>query len=92
MHLTREQAIARLVKWCDKVICSGLTCLDKFLKTLNNWLNEIANYFIDRLSSGFMEGLNNKIQTIKQRCYGISRVTTLFQRLYLDLEDYRLFA
>ena len=59
---------------------------------LTNWLDEIVNYFAERRSSGFVEGLNNKIKTLKRRCYGISRVTTLFQRLYLDLEGYRRFA
>jgi len=39
-----------------------------------------------------VEGLNNKIKTLKRRCYGIGRVATLFQRLYLDLEGYRRFA
>jgi hypothetical protein len=29
---------------------------------------------------------------IKRRCYGILKVGHLFQRLYLDLEGYRLFA
>jgi transposase len=48
--------------------------------------------FVNRLNSGFVEGLNNKVKTIKRRCYGILRVTTLFQRLYLDLEGYRRFS
>jgi len=92
MRLTKEQAKKRLLKWADKVSRSALTCFDTFLTTLNNWLNEIVNYFVNRLNSGFVEGLNNKIKTIKRRCYGITQVTTLFQRLYLDLEGYRLFA
>ena len=92
MQLTREQAERRLIKWLDKVKRSVLTCFDKFLTTLENWLDKIANYFIDRPSSGFVEGLNNKVKTTKRRCYGIPRVATLFQRLYLDLEGYRRFA
>ncbi len=92
MRLTKEEAKKRLLKWADKVSRSALTCFDKFLTTLNNWLNEIVNYFVNRLSSGFVEGLNNKIKTIKRRCYGILRVATLFERLYLDLEGYRRFA
>jgi transposase len=92
MQLTIEEAKKRLLKWADKVRRSGLTCFDKFLTTLKNWLDEILNYFANRLSSGFVEGLNNKVKTIKRRCYGILRVTTLFQRLYLDLEGYRRFA
>ena len=92
MRLTKEEAKKRLIKWRDKVHCSALTCFDKFLTTLNNWLDEILNYFVNRLNSGFVEGLNNKIKTIKRRCYGITRVITLFQRLYLDLEGYRRFV
>ena len=92
MRLTKEQAKKRLITWRDKVRRSALTCFDEFLTTLNNWLDEILNYFVNRLSSGFVEGLNNKIKTIKRRCYGITRVITLFQRLYLDLEGYRRFA
>ncbi|MEA3309874.1 MAG: ISL3 family transposase [Chloroflexota bacterium] len=92
MHLTREECRIRLMKWRNKVRRRGLTCFDKFLTTLNNWLDKIANYFTERLSSGFVEGLNHKIKTIKRRCYGILCPETLFQRLYLDLEGYRLFA
>ena len=92
LALTKEQAKQRLKKWCAKVRRSRLTCFDNFLKTLDNWLDEIVNYFVDRLSSVFVEGLNNKIKTLKRRCYGICRVTTLFQRLYLDLEGYRRYA
>jgi len=92
LNLTVEDGKNRLLKWRDKVRRSNLTCFDKFFTTLANWIDKIANYFSDRLSSGFVEGLNNKVKTIKRRCYGILRITTLFQRLYLDLEGYRIFA
>jgi transposase len=92
MQMTKEEAKKRLIKWQDKVRRSASTWFDKFLTTLDNWLDKTANYFVNRLSSGFVEGLNNKVKTIKRRCYGILRVTTLFQRLYLDLEGYRRFA
>ena len=32
------------------------------------------------------------IKVLKRHCYGILQITMLFQRLYLDLEGYRLFA
>ena len=92
MSLTKAQAQMRLRKWANKVRRSDLTCFDSFLTTLDNWFEEISNYFRDRLNSGFVEGLNNKIKTLKRRCYGILNITTLFQRLYLDLEGYRFFA
>lgn len=92
LNLTVDEGKDRLNKWRNKVRHSTLTCFDKFLTTLDNWIEKIANYFSDRLSSGFVEGLNNKVKVLKRRCYGILQITTLFQRLYLDLEGYRVFA
>jgi len=66
--------------------------LDSFLTTLENWLDDIANYFIDRNTSGFVEGFNNKLKVIKRRCYGILNVTHLFQRIQLDLYGHSFFA
>jgi transposase len=92
MPLTRDEALVRIQCWKKKVQRSDLKCFNTFLKTLNKWCNEIANYFVKRLSSGFVEGLNNRIKTIKRRCYGLSNIGHLFQRIYLDLEGFRLFA
>jgi len=78
--------------WIRRVRKSGLKCFDEFLKTLEHWWEEITNYFIDRTNSGFVEGLNNKLKVLKRRCYGIFNRDHLFQRIYLDLEGYRLFA
>ena len=78
--------------WIKRVQKSGLTCFDHFIKTLLNWLDEISNYFINRDTSGFVEGFNNKIKVLKRRCYGIFNIQHLFQRIFLDLEGYRLFA
>ena len=58
---TRERAEAALRAWCEQVQASGLRCFDGFIKTLNNHWKEITNYFLERQSSGFVEGLNNKL-------------------------------
>jgi transposase len=71
---------------------SGLHCFDDFLKLLNTGWEEITNYFIQRENSGFVEGFNNKVKILKRRCYGIFNLKHLFQRIYLDLNGYRLFA
>jgi transposase len=92
LPLTKEEAQEHILEWQNRVSQSVLTCFDKFLITLNNWLDKIVNYFDGRFSSGFVEGLNNKLKTTKRRCYGILKTTTLFQRLYLDIEGYRRFA
>jgi len=90
--LSKEAARQQLTAWQQDVRASGLTCYDGFLQTLEKWQEEIANYFLARHNSGFVEGLNTKIKVLKRRCYGIFNLTHLFQRLWLDLEGYNRFA
>lgn len=89
---SKSEAKRKINRWKERVIKSGLSCFNSFLSILDNWLDDIANYFINRQTSGFVEGLNNKIKVIKRRCYGIFNVKHLFQRIHLDLEGYSLFA
>jgi len=92
MSLSQKQAQAKFRHWIQQVQQSGLHCFDAFLKLLNTWWQEITNYFIQRENSGFVEGFNNKVKVLKRRCYGIFNLKHLFQRIYLDLHGYRLFA
>jgi transposase len=92
MSLSQKQAQAKLRRWIQQVCESGLHCFDRFLKLLDTWWEEITNYFIQRENSGFVEGFNNKVKVLKRRCYGIFNLKHLFQRIYLDLHGYRLFA
>jgi len=87
-NISKSKAKRKIKNWRKKVEKSGLICFNAFLKTLDNRINEITNYFIDRQTSGFVEGLNNKIKVIKRRCYGILNINHLFQRIHLDLEGY----
>lgn len=89
MRLSWTEGRRRLEKWADKVKRRPLTCFDKFLKTLRNHLDEIANYFDKRASSGFVEGTNNKLKTITRRSYGLKRVDSLFRCLWLDPSGYK---
>jgi transposase len=90
--LTKAAATKAIKNWRTQVETSQLACFDPFLTTLDSYLNEITNYFLRRDSSGFVEGLNNKVKVLKRRCYGLRNLAHLFQRLFLDLEGYRLFA
>jgi transposase len=87
-----DRAQEQLRTWQERVRQSGLHCFDDFLNTLNRWWQEITNYFVNRHSSGFVEGLNNKLKVLKRRCYGLFNLEHLFQRIFLDLEGYRLFT
>lgn len=90
--LTKEEAIREIEDWQTRVTESELACFDSFLSTLDAYMDEITNYFVQRHTSGFVEGLNNKVKVLKRRCYGIFNLDHFFQRLFLDLEGYRLYA
>jgi len=85
-------AKTKIRTWIKRVARSELRCFDKFINTLGCWWEEIINYFVNRDNSGFVEGLNNKLKVLKRRCYGLFNPKHLFQRIFLDLEGYRLFA
>jgi len=57
--------------WIRRVTNRKLTCFNRFIGTLNTHFEEITNYFVNRQTSGFVEGLNNKLKVLKRRCYGI---------------------
>jgi transposase len=61
----------RLHAWMQQVQRLGLAALDKFCKTLSNWLDKIANYFRSRGSNGRTEGLNHGLRAILWRAYGM---------------------
>ena len=88
----KNSAKRQLRAWQAKVRASGVNCFATFLGTLDRFWNEITNYFVDFDTSGFVEGLNNKLKVLKRRCYGIFNLSHLFQRIFLDVEGYRPFA
>jgi transposase len=88
--VSRASGVRRLKSWIKLVEASSINCFSGFIKTLKKHFDEIANYFVSHKSSGFVEGLNNKIKVIKRRCYGIFRLDHLFQRIVLDLHGYTL--
>ena len=75
-----------------RVAQRGLTCFDAFLKLLDTWSDLIVNSFINRQSSGVVEGLHNKLKVLKQCCEGLRNVVRVFQRLTLDREGERRFS
>jgi transposase len=90
--ISKAIAKSKIKAWIKRVKKSGLTCFEEFIKTLAHWWEEITNFFIQRANSGFVEGFNNKIKVLKRRCYGLFNLKHIFQRIFLDLEGYRLFA
>jgi transposase len=92
MNLSKKQAQSKILRWILQVEISELLCFNNFIRLLRYWWEEITNFFVHRENSGFVEGFNNKVKVLKRRCYGIFNLAHLFQRIYLDLSGYRLFA
>lgn len=90
--ISKDKAKKEIRIWAEVVRLSGISYSETFLSTLEKYIEEITNYFSERLTSGFVEGLNNKIKVIKRRSYGIFNINHLFQRIFIDTEGYSLFG
>jgi len=90
-HQRKKTANKKIKTWIKTVQEKEISCFNGFIATLIKYQDSITNYFINRNTSGFVEGLNNKLKVIKRRCYGIFNIKHFFQRIYLDLEGYNLF-
>lgn len=62
----------RLQTWLEQAKELGLAALNKFCKTLSNWMDKIANYFRSRSSNGRTEGLNHGLRAILWRAFGMT--------------------
>ena len=65
----------RLQGWMDETRELGIKALDRFLGTLGNWMDGIANYFRSRSSNGRTEGINRGIRAIVWRMFGMAIFT-----------------
>ena len=89
---TKSGAKCAIRAWCKRVRRSGIEAFESFLGTIETWLDNITNYFLEGLNSGFVEGFNNRVKVLKRRCYGIFDVKQIFQRLTLDVNGYERYG
>ena len=66
----RERARRFLMAWVFKVQQTNNRYLLAFVKTLRNWWQQILNYFDERITNGFVEGMNRVIRAIIWRACG----------------------
>jgi transposase len=81
---TRQQAALSLADWMEKVRQAGMKALDTFLNTLDNWGQQILNYFNQRTSQGFVEGMNNRIKLIMRRGFGYRNFDRFSLRILIE--------
>ncbi len=76
---SRKEAEKYFDNWVKKSWASGIKPLIKFANSLAGHRLGILNYFDHRITTGKVEGINNKIKTLKRQAYG-----------YRDMEYFKL--
>lgn len=76
---TEDDANKFIDNWCDAAFSTGITHLRKFANMLKAHRSGILNWFNHPISTGPLEGINNKIKVLKRKAYG-----------YRDMEFFNL--
>jgi transposase len=66
----RVEAERMLNDWIDAITRAGIPEFLNTWRTLQWWAEEILNYFDDRVTNAFAEGVTNRIKVLKRRSYG----------------------
>ena len=78
----KPTATKRLDDWVKRAEVSGIRMLQRFAKTLSAHRSGILAYYDFPLSTGPLEGTNNKIKTMKRQAYGFRDHEFLKLKIY----------
>jgi len=67
---SKKKAQKALDEWIQKASSSGISILKAMAKTLSAYRSGILAYYDFPISTGPLEGTNNKIKTMKRQAYG----------------------
>jgi transposase len=79
-----DEARIAIGKWLSWAVRSRLEPIKAFAKTVKEHIDGILRYFETRLTSGAMEGINSRIQTIKRRARGFRNIDNYIAMIYLE--------
>ena len=85
LDLTKDQASLKVEEWQEKAQKINRKPIESFLKTLNNWKDEVLNFFHQRQTNAVVEGLNNTIRGIIRRSFGFHSFENLKRRILVEL-------
>ena len=71
-----------LTNWCHLANASGIRVLQTMAKTLQTHRNGIQNWYDFPISSGPLEGINNKIGALQRTAYGYRDLDYFISKLY----------
>ena len=82
MMVFTEHHVKQTRSWSKRAIFSGISQLVAMAKTLITHATGILNYQKHAISTGKLEGLNNKIKTLKRKTYGFRDQAFFILKLY----------
>jgi len=78
----QEEAEAFLLDWIARAEASGIRMLHQFARTLRLHAHGLLAYYDYAISTGPLEGINNKIKTMKRQAYGFRDHQFFILKLY----------
>jgi len=79
---SKADAAVELKEWIQAAEATGIPILQRFAKTLRRHRRGILGYYDYRISTGPLEGTNNKIKTLTRSAYGYRNKEYLRLKLY----------
>jgi transposase len=82
LQVCKQDAKEILVEWIKKARSTGITMLKKFADTLTGHAFGILNHYDYQISTGPLEGTNNKIKTLQRQAYGFRDMEFFKLKIY----------
>lgn len=87
----KRQAGKFLTDWCRRARASGIRVMQTMAKTMQQHRKGILAWYNHPISTGPLEGLNNKIKTLKRQAYGFRDLQYFKLKIYaLHLAKFQL--
>jgi transposase len=81
----RQKAARFLSAWTLRAAMTGNKYLAQFVTTLRYWWEQILNHFIDRITNGFVEGLNGALRAMMRIAFGYRNFNNFRLRAFAEL-------
>jgi transposase len=78
---SRRAAGKFLTAWCRRADASGIRIMQQLAKTMRRHRSGLLDWYSDPISTGPLEGINNKIKLMQRRAYGYRDLNFLKLRI-----------
>ena len=82
LQTSKQEAATFLTSWATRAWATTIEELRKFVITLLAHRSGILNWFDYRISTGPLEGFNNKIKVLKRKAYGFRDMEYFALKIY----------